>query len=63
MRLDRGYLQTQLAADEGEAVEKGIDRGKWREAILPAVSLLQTWGGGEVLIHHRPGDLVRDVED
>ena len=56
--LERGYLQTRLAADEGETVEKGIDRGRWREAIAPAISLLQSLGGGEAFVYHRPGDLL-----
>ncbi len=55
--LERGYLQTRLAADKGETVDKGVDKGRWREAIAPAISLLHSFGGGEALIYHRPGDL------
>ena len=56
--LERGYLQTRLTTDEGETIEKDIDMGRWREAIGPAISLLQSFGGGEAFVHHRPSDLL-----
>jgi hypothetical protein len=40
-------------------VDAGIDKGIWREAISPAISLLMSVGGGEVLVYHRPGELLR----
>jgi len=57
--LERGLLQTRLAADDSETVDPAIDKGRWREAIAPAISLLQSLGGGEALVYHRPSDLLR----
>ncbi len=61
--LERGYLQTRLTTDEGETIEKDIARGRWREAIAPAISLLRSSGGGEAFVHHRPSDLLPYLED
>lgn len=52
LTLQSGVLSTSL-----ENAEPGVDRGLWRSAIQPAISMLSALGGGGFVVFHRPRDL------
>lgn len=53
--LNDGVLDVSL---EGPMDPEGVSRSRWKAAVAPAVALLRAWGGGWMLVTHRPGELV-----
>lgn len=50
--LEKGVLELTLEADD-----EPVDRAAWYGIITPAIVWLTAWGGGAILLPHRPGDL------